>query len=106
MRMRCLLQESNTAKKPSYRLIKHGKTYRAKGPRGETRPADVIGPAIKVARIASGEEEDAPVDDGKDPNAKALGKKGGEARASKLSADERSRIASKAAKKRWSTKSG
>ena len=31
-----------------------------KGPRGERRPADVIGNAIKVARIATGEiEEDA-----------------------------------------------
>ena len=26
------------------------------GPRGEKRPADVIGAAIKVARIATGEE--------------------------------------------------
>jgi hypothetical protein len=77
-----------------------------KGPRGEKRPADVIGAAIKVAKIATGEESEDRADDGKDPHAKALGKKGGEARASKLSADERSRIASKAAKKRWSTKSG
>jgi hypothetical protein len=29
-----------------------------KGARGEHRPADVIGAAIKVARIASGEEDD------------------------------------------------
>jgi hypothetical protein len=28
-----------------------------KGPRGEKRPADVIGAAILVARIATGEEE-------------------------------------------------
>jgi hypothetical protein len=27
-----------------------------RGPRGEKRPADVIGTAIKVARIATGEE--------------------------------------------------
>ena len=36
-----------------------------KGPRGEKRPADVIGGAVKVMRIATGEEpndrEDAPV---------------------------------------------
>jgi len=29
-----------------------------KGPRGERRPADVIGNAIKVTRIATGEVED------------------------------------------------
>ncbi len=29
-----------------------------RGPRGETRPADVIGAAVKVMRIATGEEED------------------------------------------------
>ncbi len=28
-----------------------------KGPRGEKRPADVIGNAVKVMRIATGEEE-------------------------------------------------
>ncbi len=31
-----------------------------KGPRGEKRPADVIGAAVKVMRIATGEEEDTP----------------------------------------------
>ena len=30
----------------------------AKGPRGEKRPADVIGAAVRVARIATGEETD------------------------------------------------
>jgi len=29
-----------------------------KGPKGEKRPADVIGNAVKVMRIATGEEED------------------------------------------------
>jgi hypothetical protein len=29
-----------------------------RGPRGEKRPADVIGAAVKVMRIATGEEED------------------------------------------------
>jgi hypothetical protein len=72
-----------------------------KGPRGEKRPADVIGAAIKVARIATGEEIEDRDDDGKDPNAKALGKKGGDARAKSLSAKKRSEIAKKAAAKRW-----
>ncbi len=35
-----------------------------KGPKGEKRPADVIGTAIKVARIATGEVEDDTGDDG------------------------------------------
>jgi hypothetical protein len=76
-----------------------------KGPRGEKRPADVIGNAIKVARIAVGdEEEETAPDDGKDPHAKALGAKGGAARAKNLTAKRRSEIAKKAAKKRWGTK--
>lgn len=72
-----------------------------KGPRGEKRPGDVIGAAVKVARIAVGDEEDDRTDDGKDPAAKALGAKGGKARAASLSAKKRSEIAKKAAQKRW-----
>jgi hypothetical protein len=72
------------------------------GPKGQKRPADVIGNAIMVARIATGEiKEPAAVDDGKDPNAKALGKKGGAARAKALTAEQRSEIAKKGAAKRW-----
>ena len=73
-----------------------------KGPKGEKRPADVIGAAIMVARIATGEEEEtAPVDDGKDPAAKPLGKKGGAARAANMTPERRAEIAKKAAAKRW-----
>ena len=72
-----------------------------KGPQGQKRPADVIGNAVKVMRIATGEEEEEYEDDGKDPAAKALGAKGGAARAKKLSPEERSAIARKAAKSRW-----
>ncbi|MBP9893607.1 MAG: RNA-binding protein [Planctomycetes bacterium] len=75
-----------------------------KGPRGEKRPADVIGNAIKVARLAVGDEEETVIDDGKDPAAKALGAKGGRARAESLSPAERSKIAKKAAAKRWKKK--
>jgi hypothetical protein len=72
------------------------------GPKGEKRPADVIGAAVMVARIATGEiKEPAEVDDGKDPAAKALGKKGGTARAMSLTAEQRADIAKKAAAKRW-----
>ena len=73
-----------------------------KGPQGQKRPADVIGGAVKVMRIATGEEtEDAAVDDGKDPAAKAMGKKGGAARAKSLTAEQRQEIARKGAAKRW-----
>ena len=72
-----------------------------RGPQGQKRPADVIGNALKVMRIATGEEEEEYDDDGKDPAAKALGAKGGKARARKLSSAERSAIAKHAANKRW-----
>jgi hypothetical protein len=49
-----------------------------RGPRGEKRPADVIGNAVKVMRIATGEIEDI----GRDPateHARRGGQKGGNA---------------------------
>jgi hypothetical protein len=73
-----------------------------KGPQGQKRPADVVGAAVMVAKIATGEiEEDFGPDDGKDPNAKALGKKGGVARAANMTPKRRAEIAKKAAAKRW-----
>lgn len=75
-----------------------------KGPKGQKRPADVIGNAVRVMRIATGEAEEEFEDDGKDPNAKALGAKGGAARAVKLTPEQRSEIARKAAAKRWEEK--
>ncbi|MGE3251648.1 MAG: RNA-binding protein [Hyphomonadaceae bacterium] len=55
-----------------------------------------------MGRIAVGDvEEKLSENDGKDPNAKALGAKGGAARARKLSPSKRAAIAKKAAEKRW-----
>jgi hypothetical protein len=71
------------------------------GPKGQKRPADVIGNAVKVMRIATGEEEETVKDDGKDPAAKVLGAKGGRKRAANLSPERRAEIAKKAAKSRW-----
>jgi hypothetical protein len=75
------------------------------GPKGEKRPADAIARAVKVMRIATGEE---PEDYGDaTPRAKNghLGKKGGlvggKARAAILTPKERQEIARKAAKARW-----
>ena len=75
-----------------------------KGPTGEKRPADVIGNAVKVMKIATGEETDEKTDDGKDKAAVSLGKRGGKARADKMSPERRSEIAKKAAATRWSLK--
>ena len=72
-----------------------------KGPKGEKRPADVIGAAVKVMQIATGEIEEDVDDDGKDKAAQALGRKGGAARAAKLSKKRRAEIAKKAARARW-----
>jgi len=72
-----------------------------RGPKGQKRPADVIGAAITVAKIATGEAEEGVEDDGKDKAAQALGRKGGAARASAMTPERRVEIAKKAAAKRW-----
>ena len=71
-----------------------------KGPQGQKRPADVIGAAVMVARIATGEIEDTKRDPGTEANRKG-GLKGGKARANALSAKRRKEIARNAAKSRW-----
>lgn len=65
-----------------------------RGPRGEKRPADVIG--------AEAEELD------QEPTnpAAILGKRGGTARARNLTAEQRTEIARKAATKRWKPDQG
>lgn len=74
-----------------------------KGPNGEKRPADAVGLAVLIGKIATGEVEDAPAVDGKDPAARALGKKGGAARAASMTPERRAEIAKAAAAKRWAT---
>lgn len=71
-----------------------------KGPKGQKRPAYVIGAAVMVAKIATGDLEDTKRDEGAQANRKG-GLKGGPARANKLSASERKAIAEKAARTRW-----
>lgn len=73
------------------------------GPKGQRRPADVIGNAVRVMQIATGEvEEDIPAPDpGKDPAAVSMGRKGGVARARNLDPARRAEIARKAAARRW-----
>ncbi len=73
-----------------------------KGPKGEKRPADVIGNAVKIMKIATGEEEDEKTEDGKDKAAVSMGRRGGKARAEKMTPERRAEIAKAAAAKRWS----
>jgi hypothetical protein len=77
-----------------------------KGPQGQKRPADVVGAAVMVARIATGEiQEDFGPDDGKDLRAAERGRlgglKGGKSRSESLSVPERAQISKKAAQARW-----
>jgi hypothetical protein len=72
------------------------------GPKGEKRPADVIGNAVKVMRIATGEEpEDYGVAPEKNKAAQELGRAGGKKRAESMTPERRAEIAKKAAAKRW-----
>lgn len=72
-----------------------------KGPNGEKRPADAIGCAVQVAKIATGEEGDTTY---VSKNRRKSGVAGAKARNEKLGAAERSSIARDAANIRWSGK--
>jgi hypothetical protein len=73
--------------------------------RSSKRPRDVNQLAKLVTDLATGQAEPEKPDEGKDPAAVALGRKGGlkggKARAEKLSASKRSAIAKRAAAARW-----
>lgn len=71
-----------------------------------TRPRDANQLAKSIVDLSTGDaKEEKLEDDGKDPAAVALGRrgglKGGKARAKKLTPEQRSEIAKKAAKARW-----
>jgi len=74
--------------------------------RSSKRPRDVNQLAKLIADVTTGQAELPKTDEGKDPAAVALGRKGGlkggEARAKRLSAKRRAEIARKAAAARWS----
>ena len=68
------------------------------------RPRDPNQLAKRILEIATGEREDrepTPEEQGKDPAAAAMGRKGGKARANRMSPEKRTEIARKAAAKRW-----
>jgi hypothetical protein len=70
------------------------------GPKGEKRPADAIGKAAMIAKIATGEIEDITIEDG-NAAAVVLECMGGKACADGMTANKRSELAKKAAKSRW-----
>lgn len=72
-----------------------------KTPTGAKRPADVVGNAVHVMRVLTGESDDDAPDDGKDKAAQSMGRRGGAARAASMTPERRSEIAKKAAAKRW-----
>lgn len=69
------------------------------------RPTDLNRLAASIVRDATDDDKTDRDDDGKDPAAVALGRKGGliggKARAAKLTPEQRSEIAKKAAAARW-----
>jgi hypothetical protein len=73
--------------------------------RSRKRPTDPNELAAQIVGEATGEIEPADPEEGKDPAAVALGRKGGlkggKARAAKLSPEERSAAARRAAEARW-----
>jgi hypothetical protein len=73
--------------------------------RSSKRPRDVNSLAKLIADVATGQAELPKTDDGKDPAAVALGRKGGlkggKARAASMTAKRRAEIAQRAAKARW-----
>jgi len=69
-----------------------------KGPQGQKRPADVIGNAVHIARIATGEQEDTKLSQ---PAKRKSGLAGAKARQDNTTPEERAEIARKAAAARW-----
>ena len=74
------------------------------GPKGQKRKADVIGNAVHVMRIATGEVEDTTPGDGKNKAAQELGRAGGRKRAEGMTPERRVEIAREAARLRWAAK--
>jgi len=73
--------------------------------RSRKRPRDPNQLGKLIVDLATGEAEERPPEDTRDPAAVALGRKGGlkggKARAEKMTAQERSESARKAARARW-----
>ena len=68
------------------------------------RPRDPVQLAKLIGDIATGQVCDAQPDDGKNKAAAEMGKKGGTARAARMTPERRAEIARKAAARRWASK--
>ncbi|WP_033921229.1 RNA-binding protein [Sphingomonas sp. 37zxx] len=73
-----------------------------KGPNGEKRPADAIGLAVHIGKIATGEIEDER--ESLSSAAAEMGRVGGKKRAENMTPERRAEIAKKAAQTRWRDK--
>lgn len=69
-----------------------------KGPQGQRRPADVIGNAVRIAQIATGEVDEKTL---KQPAKRNSGLAGAKARHENTTEAQRSQIARNAANARW-----
>lgn len=74
-------------------------------PKRSSKPRDLNSMAAAIVNQATSDEPEPDPDEGKNPAAVALGRlggqKGGKARAAKLTPEERSELARKAAAARW-----
>lgn len=73
-----------------------------RGPNGEKRPADGVGCAVTVMRIATGEEDETGYEQ---PGNRNGGREGGKVRASRLTPKQRKEIARNGAEARWKPQS-
>jgi hypothetical protein len=77
--------------------------------RSRKRPRDVNQLAKLIVDIATGDADDSPADDGKNPAAVELGRKGGlkggKARAARMTPEQRKAAAQRAAQARWGERS-
>ena len=69
-----------------------------KGPQGQMRPADTIGNAVHIARIATGETQETEL---KQPAKRKSGLAGAKARVENTTPEDRKAIAQKATAARW-----
>ena len=69
-----------------------------KGPQGQKRPADVIGNAVHIAQIATGETEETTLEQ---PAKRKSGLAGAKARLENTTPEQRQEAARKAAASRW-----
>lgn len=97
-----MLTGKQFAKTALHRTRTERTEYAKRTTRGK-RPRDVIGTAVKVMRIATGEiEEDVDRKAAAAAAAAELGSRGGKARKNALTEERRKEIARKAALARWS----